>query len=255
MIEAMSDKKVSIVCAAYNCSKYLTDTIQSVLDQSYKNWELIIVNDCSEDNTLKVAKAYAEKDDRIKVLSNRKNLGPAATRNKGIEVAVGQFLTFLDGDDLWKPQFIEKSLDYSLSNGYAFVFASYERVDEELNALYKPFIVPTKISYEGILKTCPISCLTAFLHIEKIGKYYMPDIEKRQDYGLWLSILKKVEFAYGIKEPVAIYRIRKGSVSRNKYKAMLYVWKIYRDVEKIGPLKSLYLIVVYAYNGLKKYFR
>ena len=246
---------VSIICAAYNCAKYLPKTIESVQTQVYQNWELIVVNDCSTDSTLEVAEAYAEKDKRVKVISNPENVGPAKTRNNGIKAAEGKYLAFLDGDDFWEPDFISTSIDFLKSEGQVFCFASYYRVDEVLDPLYEPFIVPEKVNYESILRTCPISCLTAFIDIEQTGKYYMPDIEKRQDYGLWLNILKDVDFAYGIKKPLATYRIRKGSVSRNKWKAMYYVWKVYRDVEKINLFKSMYLLGVYALNGVKKYSR
>ncbi|AEV34265.1 glycosyl transferase [Owenweeksia hongkongensis DSM 17368] len=247
--------KVSIVCAAYNCAGYLPKTIESVINQAYPDWELLIVNDCSTDNTAEVTESYAQADDRIKLLNNIKNVGPAKTRNNGIEAAQGKYLAFLDGDDFWEPDFISTSRDYLKRTGEVFCFSSYYRVDEDLNPLYDPFIVPEKVNYESILRTCPISCLTAFIDIEQIGKYYMPNIEKRQDYGLWLNILKDVNFAYGIEKPLATYRIRKGSVSRNKWKAMYYVWKVYRDVEKINLFKSMYLLVVYALNGMKKYSR
>ena len=124
-----------------------------------------------------------------------------------------------------------------------------------MRPLYNDFLVPVKVNYNSLLKTCPISCLTAVIDIGVVGKFYMPDIPKRQDYGLWLSILKKLDYAYGIRQPLAIYRIRKNSVSRNKYKAMLYVWKVYRDFENINMLYSAYLIVNYVINGLIKYSR
>lgn len=247
--------KVSIVCAAYNCSKYLSKTIESVQAQNYLEWELIVVDDCSTDDTVEVAESYASEDRRVKVMSNDVNVGPARTRNNGIKAAEGKYLAFLDGDDFWEPDFISTSIDFLQTRGGVFCFSSYYRVDEDLNPLYEPFIVPVRVNYNSILRTCPISCLTAFIDIEQTGKYYMPDIEKRQDYGLWLSILKDVDYAYGIEKTLATYRIRKGSVSRNKWKAMYYVWKVYRDVEKINLFKSAYLLGVYALNGVKKYSR
>jgi glycosyltransferase involved in cell wall biosynthesis len=244
---------VSIICAAYNCADYLPDAINSVISQDYENWELIIINDCSTDNTLEVANEFTNRDSRIRVQSNRINQGPAKTRNKGIENATGDYLTFLDGDDFWEKEFISSSINFLRENNYSFCFASYYRVDQHLEPILDPFIVPEKVSYNDLLKTCPISCLTAFMDIDKIGKYYMPDIEKRQDYGLWLKILKDVEYAYGLKKILATYRIREGSVSRNKYYAILYVWKLFREVEKLPFLKSLYLTFIYAYNGYRKY--
>ncbi|AYL98432.1 glycosyltransferase family 2 protein [Mucilaginibacter celer] len=246
---------ISIITAAYNCAAYIADTIRSVQNQTVGDWEMIIIDDNSTDDTLSIIKAEAAADSRIKYLVNESNLGPAKTRNRGIELAAGKYLAFLDGDDLWLPGFIETSLNFMQAHNYPFVFASYKRVDEELNPLYTDFIVPEKVNYHSLLKTCPISCLTAVMDIERIGKFYMPDIQKRQDYGLWLSILKKIDYAYGIAEPLAVYRIRKNSVSRNKYKAMLYVWKVYRDVEKLNMVYSAWLMVNYVINGLRKYAR
>ena len=246
---------ISIITAAYNCAAYIADTIRSVQSQTVGNWEMIIVDDNSTDDTLNIIKAEAAADSRIKYLVNEANLGPAKTRNRGIELAAGKYLAFLDGDDLWLPGFIETSLNFMQTHGYSFVFSSYKRVDEALNPLYTDFIVPEKVNYYSLLKTCPISCLTAVIDIEQTGKFFMPDIQKRQDYGLWLSILKKIDYAYGIATPLAVYRIRKNSVSRNKYKAMLYVWKVYRDVEQLNPVYSAWLMINYVINGLRKYAR
>ena len=244
---------VSIITPVYNSEKYISTTIDSVIAQTYENWELILIDDGSIDKSVEIINSYIKRDNRISLLRNENNSGPAISRNKGIKAAKGSYLTFIDADDIWMPSFLSISLNFVESNNYNFVFSSYKRVDEDLQSLYNDFIVPERVDYNSLLKTCPISCLTAFIKISSTGKYYMPNIEKRQDYGLWLSILKEVEYAYGIRKPLATYRIRKGSVSRNKFKAILYVWRIYRDVEKIGFLKSLYLILCYTYNGYKKY--
>jgi teichuronic acid biosynthesis glycosyltransferase TuaG len=246
---------ISIITASYNCAAYIKQTIASVQQQTNADWEMIIIDDRSTDDTVALIAAEAAADPRIKYLVNDVNMGPAKTRNRGIKIAKGKYLAFLDGDDLWLPEFIEVSLNFMQKNHYPFVFSSYKRLDEELQPLYTDFIVPQKVNYNSLLRTCPISCLTAVINIEETGKFYMPDIQKRQDYGLWLSILKRIDFAYGIQQPLAVYRIRKNSVSRNKYKAMLYVWKVYRDVEKLNLFYSGYLMVNYVINGLKKYAR
>lgn len=244
---------VSIITPVFNCEQYIDETIQSVLNQTHEHWEMIIIDDLSSDNTMKIVKEYAKKNPKIKYYQNTVNSGPAKSRNKGIEMAQGRYISFLDGDDIWLPTFLEKSINFLETNHYNFVFSSYKRVDENLQPLYDDFIVPERVNYHSLLKTCPISCLTALIKIETIGKFYMPDIAKRQDYGLWLSILKKNEFAYGLKEPLAIYRIRKGSVSRNKFKAMYYVWKVYKDVEKLNSFIASYMLINYIINGLRKY--
>lgn len=245
---------ISIITPVHNCEKFIAQTIISVQKQTLSNWEMILIDDCSNDNSIKIIEEYLKLDKRIILLKNNENLGPGITRNKGIRVAKGSFITFLDGDDIWFPNFLETSLNFCLENNYQFVFASYERRDESLNPKLSDFIVPPKINYSSLLKSCPISCLTAFIDLRKIGKLYMPAIDKRQDWGLWLAFLKKIDFAYGIQEPLAIYRIRKKSVSRNKFALIPYVWIIYRDVAKLNIFHSTYLIFIWAVNGFIKYY-
>ena len=246
---------VSIVTPVFNCAAYIAQTIQSVQAQTHSNWEMIIVDDNSTDNTVALIQQIAAHDSRITLLQNAGNLGPARSRNRAIKLAQGRYLTFLDGDDIWLPHFMETTLAYMQQHNCALVYGSYHRADENLQPMYTDYIVPPKATYNSLLRSCPISCMTTIMDLEKTGKFYMPDIPKRQDYGFWLSVLKKIKCAYGIQQPLAIYRIRKNSVSRNKYKAMLYVWKVYRDVEKLNMVYSTYLIINYTINGLLKYAR
>ncbi|WP_276390440.1 glycosyltransferase family 2 protein [Eudoraea chungangensis] len=250
----MKKPLISIVTPVFNSEKYISETIVSVQEQSYSNWEMILIDDCSNDNSLNIIREFQKKDSRIRLLNNSVNSGPGISRNIGIFESKGEFITFLDSDDLWLPLFLETSLQTCLNNNYEFVFASYRRFDEALNPLISDFIVPNKVNYQSVLKTCPISCLTAFIDIRRIGKLYMPNLDKRQDWGLWLAVLKKVDYAYGIEEPLAIYRMRKNSVSRSKLKLIPYVWKVYRDVEKLSILQSFYLLILWSINGFKKYY-
>lgn len=245
---------VSIITPSHNCENYIKNTINSVQEQTYSEWEMIIIDDCSRDSSVEIIKQFAINDQRIRLIQNEINSGPAITRNKGINAAKGDFITFLDGDDIWFPEFLEKSLETCIDNNYEFVFASYERLDEDLKPFISDFVVPEKVSYTDILKACPIPCLTAFIDIRRIGKFYMPIMDKRQDWGLWLAILKHIDFAYGIKEPLAAYRMRKNSVSRSKHKLIPYVWQIYREVEELSILKSSYYFSHWAMNGFKKYY-
>lgn len=245
---------ISIITPVHNSEKFISETIKSVQKQTYSNWELFLIDDCSSDNSIDVIEKFQSKDARINLIKNEKNSGPAITRNKGIKAAEGEFITFLDGDDIWFPAFLETSLKTCLEYKYEFVFSSYKRYDEELQPFISDFIVPEKVNYHQLLKACPIPCLTAFIDIRKTGKFYMPIMNKRQDWGLWLAILKKVDYAYGIEEPLAIYRMRKDSVSRSKRKLIPYVWKIYRDVEDFGVVKSSYYFIHWAFNGFKKYY-
>lgn len=244
---------VSIVTPTYNSEKYISETIKSVQNQTYTNWEMIIVDDCSSDGTTKIVRDIAEIDSRIKLISLAVNSGPAKARNAGIDQVSGKYMTFLDADDIWFPEFIKKSIDTINKTNIHFVFSSYKRADEDMQFVYSDFIVPQKVTYTDILKTNSISCLTAFIDIEKLGKKSMPDIFKRQDMGLWLKYLKEIPFAYGIQEPLAVYRIRKNSLSRNKSKLLKYQWQFYREVEKINIVKSLYYMFHWMYRGFIKY--
>lgn len=240
---------VSIITPMFNSEKFILETINSVINQTYTNWELILIDDCSTDSTLQIL----PKDNRIKVISLTENSGSAVARNKGIEMAKGKYLTFIDADDLWFPDFIETSIQTIKTSKVNFVFASYKRLDENLNPLLKDFIVPQKVTYHDILKTNSISCLTAFIDIEVLGKKHMPLVRKRQDMGLWLQYLKDINFAIGIKKPLAIYRIRKNSLSRNKWKLIKSQWYFYREVEKLKIFQSIYYFVFWVINGFIKY--
>ncbi len=247
------NKLVSIITPTYNSAKYIAETIQSVQNQTYSNWEMLIVDDCSTDETLAIVKEKSEVDSRIKWFKLDKNSGPGLARNKGIENAKGDFMTFLDADDIWFPTFIENSIKTIKEVNIPFVFSSYKRSDEELNFVYSDFIVPQKVNYLDILKTNSISCLTAFIDVSQLGKKNMPLIKKRQDMGLWLQYLKEIPYAYGIQETQAIYRIRKNSLSRNKLALLKYQWEFYYKYEKLGFFMSIYIMLCWMYNGYVKY--
>ena len=244
---------VSIITPTYNSAKYIAETIESVQNQTYQNWQWIIIDDGSFDETEIIVKTFVEKDKRIQFHKLAQNSGPAIARNTGIEKAAGKFMTFLDADDLWFPTFIENSIATINKTGIPFVFSSYKRSNEKLEFVYSDFIVPKKVSYTDILKSNSISCLTAFLDIEKLGKKFMPIIRKRQDMGLWLQYLKEIPFAYGIQEPQAIYRIRENSLSRKKSDLIKYQWQFYRKVEKLTILQSIYYMLHWMYRGFMKY--
>lgn len=244
---------VSIITPTYNSEKFISETIQSVQNQTYQNWEMIIVDDGSTDKTVEVIEAILRKENRIKLIISKENEGPAVSRNKGIAEAKGKYMTFLDADDIWLSNLIKNSLDTIKKTKIPFVFSSYKRSNENLEFVYSDFIVPYKVSYTDILKTNSISCLTAFLDIEILGKKYMPEIHKRQDMGLWLQYLKVIPYAYGIREPQAIYRIRENSLSRKKRNLLTYQWQFYRKVEKLSFLSSTYFMIQWAIRGFLKY--
>lgn len=244
---------VSIITPNYNASKYISETIESVINQTYTNWELIIVDDCSTDDSVQIIKQFQKLDSRIQLLRLKQNSGPAIARNRGIDACNGKFMTFIDADDLWLPKFIEISIN-EIKDSEGFVFASYHRLDEDLTPIFKDFIVPKKVSYTDILKTNSISCLTAFIDIVKLGKFMMPEVIYRQDMGLWLKYLKKIEYAQGILQPLAIYRIRKKSHSRNKFKLLQHQWNFYRKVALLSRTNSAYYFILWSVFGIKKYY-
>jgi teichuronic acid biosynthesis glycosyltransferase TuaG len=248
----MSDL-VSIITPTYNSEKYIRETIRSVQNQTHKNWEMIIVDDYSKDTTVQIVEEIQKSDSRIVLYKLDKNSGPAITRNKGIHHVNGKYMTFLDADDIWFEDFIENSIDTIKRSNVYFVFSSYKRSDENLNFIYSDFIVPEKVTYTDILKSNSISCLTAFIDIEVLGKKFMPEIYKRQDMGLWLKYLKEIPFALGIIEPKAIYRIRENSLSRKKSNLIKYQWQFYRKVEKLSIISSAYYILHWAVRGFLKY--
>ena len=250
----INEPLVSIITPLYNCEKYIEETIQTVINQTYKNWEMIIVDDCSKDNGTKIVEKYQKLDSRIKFYKNKINLGGAGTRNKCIEKAKGKYIAFLDSDDLWKKEKLEKQIIFMEENNYLFSYTKYERISEEgkkLNLLSK---IPKELNYCYMLKINPIGCLTAVYNQEKLGKIYLPEIKIGQDFALWLEVLKKSNNAYGLMENLAEYRYRKMSLSKNKKKKVLCLWKIYRKYNNQSILKSSYFIllnIIYSKFNLK----
>lgn len=234
---------VSIITPSYKSERFISETLESVLAQTYQNWEIIIVDDVSPDNSNKIIEDYCKKDKRIKFIRLEKNSGPAVARNKAIEEAKGRYIAFLDADDLWKPEKLEKQIKFMQEKDCALSYSAYETMSEEGILQNKCINPPLKISYKDLLKSNYIGCLTAIYDSQKVGKVYMPNIIKRQDYGLWLKILKKTDFAYAVNESLAIYRIMSNSVSSNKYKLLKYNYLLFKEHEGFSSLKSFYCLI------------
>lgn len=240
---------VSIITPLFNAEKYIEKTVLSIIEQSYTNWELLIVDDCSKDNSYDVVKKISEKDKRIKIIRLKENSGAAVARNTGIENANGRFIAFLDSDDTWHPKKLEKQIKFMLDNQYYFTYTGYRKVDEN-GAFIKNAKIPKFINYNKLLKTNYIGCLTAMYDSEKLGKVYFPLIRKRQDYALWLKILKIIPCAYGLQEELASYTVRSDSISANKVNVAKYTWIVYREVEKLSLFRSIYCFINYALLGV-----
>ena len=236
---------VSIITPSYNSADFITDTIEAILKQTYPHWELLITDDCSTDNSVEIIEEYARKDARIKLLKLEKNCGAGVCRNKSIETAKGRYIAFCDSDDVWMPQKLEKQLEFMEKMDCALSYSSY-MVMNESGDVYGIVVSPKKIDFVSLKRDCGIGCLTAMYDTGKTGKMYMPPIRKRQDWGMWLEILAKCKVAYGIKEPLAYYRIRSGSISNNKFALVKHNINVYRTILKFSTLKA-YLFFLFVF--------
>lgn len=243
---------VSIIMPAFNCQKFISKSILSVIGQTHKNWELIIVDDRSTDDTVYFINEFAKSDKRICLIINDKNEGAAVCRNKAIEHANGKYIAFLDSDDLWNSDKLEIQITYMEMHSLSFTYSAYEVVDEEGNSLNLLIDPPARLSFEDLLKENQIGCLTAIYNQKVLSKQFMPLIRRRQDYGLWLDILRITPFAYRVPGVLARYRVRKGSVSSEKLKLLNYNFQLFREHQKFTVLRSLYYVAWNICRKIKK---
>ena len=255
MIEQKFKKElISIVLPAYNSNKYISNTLDSVLNQDYSNWELIITDDCSTDNTLSTLNQYAKNDTRIRVYKLKVNSGAAIARNHSLKYCNSKYVAFIDSDDTWNKEKLGIQLAFMLKNNYPISFTSYKLVTESGGELNRIICVKKKVNYDSYLKNTIIGMSTSMINTNITGSLHFKNIRTRQDTYLWISLLKKGYKAYGIDKVLASYRIRNNSISSNKFKAAKQVWKLYYEFENLGLLKSSYYFVFYAYNAVKKRF-
>lgn len=242
---------VSIITPCYNSSRFLFQSIESVLAQTYQNWEMIIIDDGSTDNSVEIIENFIDSDIRIKLIKSKRRGSIANARNKAIEMASGRYISFLDSDDMWLPKKLEKQIDFMRENEVALSYSSYYLIDTEGNT--KGIFIPKDAAtYKDLLKTCCIGNLTATYDVDIIGKRYMKNVG-HEDYALWLNILKEIDMAKGLREPLAKHRIHNKSASSNKAKAACWQWNIYRNIERLGLLDCIYYFMHYAYYGINKY--
>jgi len=243
---------VSIITPCYNASQYISYTIDSVLKQTYPNWELIIVDDCSTDNSSDIIKQFISGDTRIKYFKTDNPSGsPVLPRNIGIEKATGRYIAFLDSDDIWLPTKLEEQLKLFKDDKTAVAFSNYEKMNEAGDRNQRIIIAPKETNYHNLLKGNVIGNLTGIYDTEKVGKVYCQDI-RHEDYVLWLSILKKGYLAKNTNTVTALYRVRENSVSSNKLKILSWQWNILRNVEKISLPKAIYYYTNYAIKAFLK---
>lgn len=234
----MEKNKVSIIMPSYNTAQYIRESIQSVLNQTYHNWELVIVDDCSTDNSDEVVASI--KDDRIKYIKNEKNSGAAISRNRALREAKGKWIAFLDSDDLWMPEKLEKQIEFMEKNGYSVSYTNYEEIDVDGNSTGVIVSGPKRVTKTGIYNYCWLGCLTVMYDAEKIGLIQIVDIKKNNDYAMWLKVCKKAD-CYLLDENLGKYRKgRKGSISTHSIKTMIaWHYKLFREAENQGAVRSL----------------
>ena len=248
----MKTPLVSIITPAYNCASTIKETYKSILNQTFSDWEWIIIEDHSKDDAYAVIREIIKGDERVFLLQTEKNSGAATARNVGIEKARGRFVAFLDADDLWKEQKLEHQINFMLKNNFAFTFTNYDVLFPN-GKLVKYEIKRDQLTYKNLLKTNDIGCLTVIYDTEHLGKVLMPvDCFKREDYGAWLDITRNGTKAYRLNESLSTYRLDNNSVSSNKFKLLKYQYNVYRKHEKFNFVKSFWLLMICSIKKFAK---
>jgi len=240
---------VTIITPMYNSEKFILKTINSVVNQTYSNWELLLIDDGSTDNTIKIVEDFKQKYSNITLLQNPTNLGAAQSRNKGILEAKGDYIAFLDADDLWKPNKLDLQIQFMQTHNCDVSFSSYEQIDENGKPLNKLVQAIPKLTYNKYLKTNYIGNLTGMYNAKTLGKITSPDLRKRQDWLLWLAAIKKSDKpALGIQESLAYYRVRQNSMSSNKIEMLKYNYLVYKKGLGFSTIKSLYRMLIFIWE-------
>ena len=243
---------VSIITPTYNSAEHISGTIKSIQAQTYSNWELLITDDCSTDQTIEIIASYQKTDRRIKLFLLNINQGAGVARNNSIKEAIGRYIAFCDSDDQWKKNKLEVQLSFIINNKLSFSFTDYDVVSQN-NKFLKRIKCPHRITYSKLLKNNYVGCLTAIYDKEKLGKMYMSTARKRHDWILWLNIMNKIKHTKGLNESLSIYRKRDSSISNNKLLLIKYNWKVYRQELKFSYLTSfMYLLQFLFFYILKK---
>lgn len=243
---------VSIVMPVYNSEKYIEEAMNSVIDQTYENWELIIIDDGSNDNTIRKIERILIKDNRIRFYKNDKNMGVSATRNRGISLSRGDWIAFLDSDDIWDKTKLEKQINYAERISAEFIFTGSSFINEDGEHYKGLFKVPSTVTYEKLRMQNVIPCSSVLIKKKYFNKIKMENDDMHEDYATWLRILRMGINAYGINEPLLIYRISKNSKSGNKFKTIKMTYKVFRTIG-INPLGSVYFMIRHIIGSIKKY--
>lgn len=247
---------VSIITPVYNGARFVSETIESVLAQTYPQWEMIVVDDGSKDDSAEIVRRYAEEDARITLLQ-QPNGGSASARNNGIRHAHGQYIALLDADDLWEPQFLTSQLALMREKDAVLVYASYKRINKDSKEILRPWIARKEVTYKQMQVTCHIGCLTGLYDTSRFGKIYLKEELRsvRDDYAYWLDIMKLAGKAYGNQEPLASYRILSTSTTAKKQKLIKTQFLFYYRYQKLGLLRSFAYTAYWGVLGILKFSR
>ena len=244
---------VTVIIPAYNCEKYLTATVESVKSQTYQDWNMFIIDDCSTDGTGDLAERLAEDDKRISVLHNKVNSGVSKTRNRGIREADSEWIALLDSDDLWEADKLERQLTLAKKE-VDIIYCSYDMIDERGTPVHKPFIVPAETDFNAMLTSSAISCSTALIRANVLKEHLFHSDVYHEDYLLWMELLQIPCKAAGEKKILVHYRQTQGARNIRKGKAAKERWVIYRKHLHLGLAKSIYAFAGYTLKGIIKYY-
>ena len=243
--------EVSIITPVYNSSAFLQETIQSVLNQTFQDWEWIITDDCSTDNSVEILRKI--NDPRIKVNVGEKNGGAGHARNLSLQKAAGRFITFLDADDYWEPNFLEEMVTFMKRENAELAYSNYSRCDENLKPKIEDFRADKEVTFGNLLKTCRLSLLSSMYDSRRVGIEFFPEGSRREDHVMWLNLLKKIPVGKPLPKTMAKYRMHASSISRRKTNIMKDQYLVYKDYMKFSTLKSMYYTANWAFNGFLKY--
>ena len=252
MCDSRNRNLISVIMAAYNAEKTIEKAIQSVLEQTYAEWELIVVNDCSKDRTLEIVNSLLESDTRIRLINNDKNSGVSITRKNGLACASGEWIAILDSDDFWLPDKLEKQMNIIRENDAELVFTGSSFISADGAPIDWILHVPETVSYRKLLKQNLVSNSSVLVNKTLYQEYYAVGDNMHEDFAIWLGITKTGREAYGIDEPLLVYRVDKSSKSGNKLRAAKMNWNTYRYIG-LNPISSVYYMFWYTANGLLKY--
>lgn len=252
-MELLKNPLISVIMPNYNGEKYVSEAIQTVLDQTYRNYELIIVDDCSTDCSADIIRDFAQKDDRIVLIWNAENQGVSVTRNLGIQKARGEYIALIDNDDTWEPDKLERQLALA-QKGAEIVYCSYDFIDERGQTIKRPFVVPEEATFKTMLSSSVISCSTAFIRSDLLKEHPFNSAFYHEDYVLWMELLKLPVTARGDRKVLMHYRQSNGSRSSKKGNAAKERWHTYRKAFHLSVPVSMWYFLRYSVKGIIKYY-